>query len=291
MEFKDYYDVLGVPAGADADVIKSAYRKLARKFHPDVSKETDAEEKFKAVNEAYEVLKDGKRRAAYDRLRARGFRPGEAFRPPPNWGDTEGFEFDGADVGNDAHFSEFFESLFGRARPGARPTGGRRRPRESRARLTLSLEQAYQGGKQRIQVGKRTLEVQVPAGVQSGQQIRLGGQGEEGGDLILEVVLAPHPRFEVAGRDVTVRVRLAPWEAAQGALVAVPTLGGAVEMKIPAGTASGARMRLRGRGLPGTPSGDQYVVIDLAAPVPTSKQQEEAYRQLAQAFAGYDPRA
>jgi curved DNA-binding protein len=289
MEFKDYYDTLGVPPGADADVIKSAYRKLARKYHPDVSKEKDAEERFKAVNEAYEVLKDGKRRAAYDRLRARGFRPGEEFRPPPNWGDAEGFEFDLGGASGDAHFSEFFESLFGRARPGA--GGGRRGRRESRARLSLDLEQAFRGGKQRIQVGGRTLEVSLPAGVIAGQTIRLAGQSESGGDLLLEVSLLPHPRFEVAGRDITARVRLAPWEAAQGAQIAIPTLGGSVEMKIPAGTNSGGRLRLRGRGLPGTPPGDQYVVIEVAAPVPQSKAQEEAYQQLAQAFSGYDPRA
>jgi curved DNA-binding protein len=282
MQFKDYYEVLGVPPGADADVIKSAYRRQARKYHPDVSKEKDAEEKFKAVNEAYEVLKDAKKRAAYDQLRARGYRPGEDFRPPPNWHQQQDFD---ADFGDAAGFSDFFESLFGRVRggPGAH-AGGARRSRDRQARLEIDLERAYAGGSERVQIGAKTLDVRIPAGIQAGQQIRLAGQAD-GGDLLLEIAYRPHPRFEVDGRDVTVEVRLKPWEAALGATVQVPTLGGAVELKVPSGTDSGRRMRLKGRGLPGQPAGDQYVVLEIETPAAASAEQRAAWEALAEAYA------
>jgi curved DNA-binding protein len=278
MKFKDYYETLGVPPGADADVIKSAYRRLARKYHPDVSKEKDAEERFKAVNEAYEVLHDAKKRAAYDRLRAGGFRPGEEFRPPPNWQPEGEFEFGD---GDGAGFSDFFEALFGRMRGGTR---GTQPQRDLRARLEIDLETAFGGGKQRIQLNGRVLDVKIPAGVQAGQQIRLAGQAEGGGDVILEVQFRPHPQFAVEGRDVVARVPLTPWEAALGAAITVPTLGGPVELKVPAGSDTGKRMRLKGRGLPGSPPGDQYVLLELHAPPATSAAQRAAYEALASSF-------
>jgi curved DNA-binding protein len=297
VEFKDYYDTLGVPPGADADVIKSAYRKLARKFHPDVSKEKNAEERFKAVNEAYEVLKDPAKRQAYDQLRARGYRPGEEFRPPPGWGPQDG-ESDFGDFGQGAGFSDFFDSLFGRFRgtaaggAGASPGAGRARGgRDVRARLEIELEQAHAGATQRVQVGARTLDVRIPAGVLPGQTIRLAGQGEGGGDLLLEVQLKPHPRFALEGRDVTARLPLAPWEAALGCEIAVPTLAGSVDLKIPPGSSAGRRLRLKGRGLPGTPPGDQYVVLEIQTPPADDDESRRFYQRMAEQFARFAPRS
>ena len=297
MKFKDYYETLGVPPGADADVIKSAYRKLARKYHPDVSKEADAEEKFKAVNEAYEALRDPQKRAQYDALRAGGYRPGDEFRPPPG-GAYGGGEYDFGDA-DGAGFSDFFESLFGRFRggpggagpgPGFERPAGPRRPRESMAKLTIELERAYEGGKERIQVNGKTLDVKIPAGIQSGRNIRLAKQGQEGGDLLLEIVVRPHRLFALEGRDVTVKLPIAPWEAALGATVDVPTLGGKVEIKVPAGSTTGRRLRLKGRGMPGEPAGDQYVVLEVMAPKAEDAAQREAYEALRDAFAAYEPR-
>lgn len=287
MQFKDYYEVLGVPPGADADVIKSAYRRQARKYHPDVSKEKDAEERFKAVNEAYEVLKDAKKRAAYDQLRARGYRPGEEFRPPPNFGQDFDFDFGGADAGG---FSDFFESLFGRMRGGAPGAGGRRARADSRARLEIDLERAYAGGVERVSVGGRTLDVKIPAGIQPGQSIRLAGQGNGGGDLLLEVAYRAHPRFRIDGRDVSVTVPITPWEAALGGAILVPTLGGEVELKVPAGSASGKRLRLKGRGLPGATPGDQFVELAIQVPPAADDRATAFYEDMAKRFKGFDPR-
>ena len=278
MQFTDYYETLGVKPDASAAEIKAAYRKLARKYHPDVSKEPDAEARFKAVNEANEVLGDAKKRAQYDQLRAGGYRSGEEFRPPPGWnGNGGGFEFDMD--GEGSGFSDFFESLFGRARPGAQAP---RQPR--RARLDIDLEVAYAGGKRRIEVDGRMLDVSIPAGIEPGKHIRLAGQGGQGRDLILEIGYLPHPRFELDGRNVLVRVPLPAWEAALGTQVEVPTLAGNVSMNIPAGSDSGRRLRLRGRGLPGATPGDQYVVIEVRAPKAETDAQREAYETLRKAF-------
>src|SRR5687767_10642702 len=289
MKFKDYYEILGVPQGADSDVVKSAYRKLARKYHPDVSKESDAEERFKSVNEAYEVLKDPKKRAAYDQLRAGGYRPGEEFRPPPNF--RQDFEFDGAEGEG---FSDFFESLFGRFRDGQRAgpqPHGPRRARDTRARLPIELERAWMGGRERIQVDGRTLEVNIPKGIESGRTIRLAGQGSGGGDLLLEIAYRPHRLYTVEGRDLTLRLPVAPWEAALGATVAVPTLAGKVELRIPPGSTSGRKLRLKGRGMPGDPAGDQLVLLDVQAPRAEDDAQREAWEALRGAYAGFDPRS
>ena len=288
MKFTDYYETLGVPPGADADVVKSAYRKLARKFHPDVSKESDAEERFKAVNEAYEVLKDPRKRKAYDELRAGGYRPGEDFRPPPNF--RQDFDFDGADAEG---YSDFFESLFGRFRDrpeaGAHARGARR-ARDTRARLPIELERAYEGGRERIQVEGKTLEVNIPRGIEAGRTIRLAGQGLQGGDLLLEISYRPHRLYQVEGRDLTVKLQVAPWEAALGATVPVPTLAGTVDLRIPAGSGSGRRLRLKGRGLPGDPPGDQYVQIEVTAPAARDDAQRDAWAALRDAYPEHDPR-
>jgi len=294
MQFKDYYDILGVkPDASDAEV-KSAYRKLARKFHPDVSKESGAEDKFKAANEAYEALKDPAKRRAYDQLRAQGYRPGQEFHPPPHYGDGADFDFSHMD-GGDSGFSDFFESLFGR---GARPGGGRAGPRRGRdvqARIRIPLETAYSGGRERITLrdgdgGERTLEVKIPAGILAGQQIRLGGQGSAGGggasagDLLLEVAIEDHPRFRLDGRDILLTLPITPWDAALGATLTVPTLGGEVDLKIPAGSNSGTRMRLRGRGMPGKTPGDQFITLEVHVPAARTEAQRKLYEQLAREF-------
>jgi len=295
MEFKDYYDILGVKPGATDAEIKSAYRKLARKYHPDVSKEGGAEDKFKSVNEAYEALKEPSRRRAYDQLRAGGYRGGDEFRgPPPNW--QGGADFSGGD----GEFGDFFESLFG-ARAGGGRHAGPRRGRDVQAQLAIDISVAYSGGSQRISLGdghgERTLEVKIPAGITSGRQIRLAGQGNAGahggpaGDLILEVVLREHEHFRLDGNTVLSTLPVSPWEAALGATVTVPTLAGNVELRIPPGSDGGRKMRLRGRGWPGKVTGDQIVTLEVRVPKAESDAQRELFEQLAREYADYDPRA
>lgn len=287
MQFKDYYQTLGVEPNANEAEIKAAYRRLARRYHPDVSKEPDAEEKFKAVNEAYEALRDPQKRAAYDQLRARGYRPGDDIHPGGfgNGFGAGGFDFEEIFAGGGAGggFSDFFESLFGRARAGARTATPRG---DTRAKLAVPLEAVYEGRSVRIQIDGRALDVKVPRGIRPGQKIRLAGQGAQG-DLILEIEYAAHPQFDVEGRDVVHVLPVAPWEAALGASVTVPTLGGPVELRIPAGSEAGRKLRLRGRGLPaghgGTP-GDQIVELEVLAPRPRSDAQQKAYEALRDAF-------
>ena len=296
MQFKDYYEILGVEPSAGEAEIKTAYRRLARKYHPDVSKEAGAEEKFKSVNEAYEALRDPQKRAAYDQLRTRGYRPGDEVQPPPGGfgqGGAEGFDFDEIFAGGGAAggFSDFFEELFGRRRAEhgfGQTQGGRRAPPrgDTRAKLAVPLEAVYNGNAVRIGVNGKALEVRIPKGIKPGQVIRLAGQGSHG-DLLLEVEYAAHPQFEVDGRNIIHAMAVAPWEAALGATVSVPTLGGPVELKIPADSEAGRKLRLRGRGLPGSgsmPAGDQIVELEVLAPKAHNDAERDAYRALRDAF-------
>jgi curved DNA-binding protein len=298
MEFKDYYAILGVEPSAGEAEIKTAYRRLARKYHPDVSKEAGAEDKFKAVNEAYEALRDPEKRAAYDQLKARGYRPGEEFRPPPDFrggGHSGGQPFNFEEVfgnagGADSGFSDFFENLFGRRSRGAGGPGGPgvgATPRgDTRAKFSVPLKAVYEGGSVRIQVDGKQLDVRVPKGVKPGQVIRLAGQGGGGANLLLEVEYAAHPQFEVDGRNIIYVLQVTPWQAALGATLSVPTLGGNVELKIPADSEAGRKLRLRGRGLPGATAGDQIVELEITAPRATNDKQRQAYEALAKAFEG-----
>jgi curved DNA-binding protein len=310
VQFKDYYQVMGVKRDATQDEIKRAYRKLARKYHPDVSKEPDAEVRFKEVGEAYEVLKDPEKRAAYDQLGA-NWKAGQDFRPPPDW--DAGFEFHGGGFsGADAsRFSDFFESLFGHGFPG----GGTRHAdfhahgEDAHAKVLIDLEDAYQGATRtltlqhtelgadgRPQVKQRTLNAHIPRGVRQGQFIRLAGQGGAGmgkgkaGDLYLEVEFRPHPFYHVEGRDVFLDLPVAPWEAALGATVKAPTPTGTVDLKIPAGSTGGRKLRLKGRGIPGATPGDFYVVLQIVLPPAESAAAKTAYREMEQALK-FNPRA
>jgi curved DNA-binding protein len=311
MEYRDYYKILGVPRTVTPDELKRTYRKLARRYHPDVSKEKNAEAKFKEVQEAYEVLRDPEKRTAYDQLGS-DFRGGQQFRPPPGWGSN--FEARGAPRGRrgaaeDAGFSDFFSSLFGSGSPfnGGGGREFRARGEDHRARIELSLEEAFHGASRQLRlqhpelgedgqvaVRERELKVQVPAGVTEGQQIRLAGQGSAGsggaGDLLLEVHFAPHRLFRAEGRDITLELPVAAWEAALGATVSTPTLGGPVELRIPAGARAGQKLRLRGRGLPGDPPGDQYVVLKIVLPPADSERAKALYERMRDELP-FDPRA
>ena len=241
MQYRDYYEILGVTRRADADEIKRAYRKLARKFHPDVSKEKNAEDKFKEVQEAYEVLRDAEKRAAYDQL-GRDFRNGQQFRPPPDW--SQRFGQSGGQRFSDLNgFSDFFSSLFGGS-----GSGGSAQPEADAGHLDVTVEEAFSGTKRRIAINEqgrqRQVDVQIPAGVSEGQSLRIPGIGGRS-SLIFKVRLRPHHLYEVAGKEVHIELPLAPWEAALGAKVAVPTLGGTVELTVPAGTIGG-KMRAGG---------------------------------------------
>jgi curved DNA-binding protein len=318
VEFKDYYKVMGVARDATEAQIKQAYRKLARKYHPDVSKERDAEARFKEVGEAYEVLRSPEKRAAYDQLGS-GPRPGQDFRPPPDFG--TGFEFSGAGPGDGGgDYSDFFESLFGRAarsgagragRPGFDPSHGE----DHHAKVLLDLEASLEGGSRsltlrvpeidsegRVTARERVLNVRVPKGILPGQTIRLAGQGAsplgadpgeskgKPGDLYIEVEFQPHPLYRVEGRDLYVDLPVAPWEAALGATVKTPTPGGVVDLKIPPGAQAGMKLRLRGRGIPASPPGDLYAVLQIALPKATDDKGKAAYRALAEAMP-FNPRA
>ena len=330
MEFKDYYKTLGVARDASADDVKAAYRKLARKFHPDVSKEKDAEARFKEIGEASEVLRDPEKRAAYDaagsqweRQQAAGGAPRgggpQDFQPPPGW--DAGFEFSGRGGGDDDPFggadhSDFFEALFGRTRAGrGGGPGGARRPemqmpgQDHHAKVMIDLEDAYRGAQRSISLRmpalddegrgvmrERTLDVNIPKGIREGQQLRLAGQGGPGlgngpaGDLFLEIAFNPHPRFRVDGRDVYVDLPLAPWEAALGASVSAGTPDGDVELTIPPGSVAGRKLRLKGKGIPGNPAGDLYVVLAIALPPADCAKAKAAYEAFAAAFE-FNPRA
>ncbi|MDR7194802.1 DnaJ C-terminal domain-containing protein [Luteimonas terrae] len=298
MQFKDYYEILGVEPNAGDAEIKTAYRRLARKYHPDVSKEPGAEDTFKSINEAYEALRDPDKRKAYDQLRARGYRPGDEVQPPPGGfgGGPGGVDFDEIFAGGGAGggFSDFFEQMFGRraggyAGPQQPGRGGPQQPRgDTRARLAVPLETIHRGDSVRVPVMGKTFEVKIPRGIRPGQVVRLPRQGQHGGDLLLEIEYAAHPDFEVDGRNIIHTLPIAPWDAALGATISVATLGGHVDLKIPASSEAGRKLRLRGRGLPGAggaPDGDQIVELEIQAPVAKDLQQIAAYEALRDAFA------
>jgi len=290
MQFKDYYHTLGVTRSAGAEEIKRAYRKLARKYHPDVSKEKNAEAKFKDVQEAYEVLKDPEKRAAYDQL-GPNYRSGQQFRPPPDW--EQRFGHSGSQRFSDLNgFSDFFSSLFGGA-AGSGGTADHEQPEAEAGVLEVTVEEAYAGTKRLVIINERSharpVDVQIPAGITDGQALRIAGSGQRP-SLIFSVRLRPHSLYVPQGKDVQIELPLAPWEAALGAKVAVPTLGGTVELTIPAGAQSVQKLRLRGRGLPGSPSGDQLVSIKLVTPAAQTSQAREAYERMKRELK-FDPRA
>jgi curved DNA-binding protein len=296
MQFKDYYDTLGVTRGSSAEEIKRAYRKLARKFHPDVSKEKNAEAKFKDVQEAYEVLKDPEKRATYDQL-GRNYRPGQQFRPPPDW--NQQFSQSGSHRFSDLNgFSDFFSSLFGGTGGfggggfgGTAGFGGAGAAPEPEAGvIEVTVEEVYLGTKRRVTIHEngrpRQVDVQIPAGIADGQALRIAVGGQRP-SLIFRMKLRPHALYTVQGKDVHIELPVAPWEAALGAKIAVPTLGGTVELTVPAGAQSGQKLRLRGRGLPG---GDQLVIIKLVTPTAETREAREAYERMRREFK-FDPRA
>lgn len=314
MKYKDYYDILGLQRTATQDEIKGVYRKLARKYHPDVNKEADAEERFKEIGEAYQVLKDPEKRAAYDRMGS-NWQNGQDFQPPPNW--DAGFEFSGRGPGagaNAGDFSDFFETMFGgRANAGFGGRGRGGRPmnaagQDHHAKVVVDLEDSYRGAQRKITLRvpvvdaqgragtqERVLDVTIPKGVREGQHLRLSGQGAPGigqgpaGDLYLEIAFAPHRLYRADGRDVSLDLPLAPWEAALGATVSVPTPDGSVSLTIPPNSAAGRKLRLKGKGIPGATPGDLYVQLQIVLPPANNDNVRDAYLALEKA-ASFNPR-
>jgi curved DNA-binding protein len=287
MKYKDYYKILGVERDAKAEDIKKAYRRLARKYHPDVSKEAGAEEKFKEVNEANDVLSDPEKRSTYDQLGS--YQPGQDFRPPPDWAGRGGGFSGGGD------FSDFFAQMFG----GGAEMGGRghRRSRAAprgqdvEASLTLTLEEAFHGCEKHINLaaasGQRSVKLRVPAGSLSGQRLRLAGKGElsamggAAGNLLLTLQIAPHKLYRLEGKDIYLDTPIAPWEAALGCTLTVPTLAGNLRLKVPAGARSGQKLRLTGRGMPSSEgTGDFYVQLQIVLPPTLSDEERALYERL-----------
>ncbi len=309
MEYKDYYKIMGLSRNATQDEVKRSYRKLARKYHPDVSKERDAETKFKELGEAYEVLKDPQKRAAYDKLGA-NWKAGEEFRPPPNW--RENVDFEGADFAGGAAFSDFFEQLFGRAgfqqSTGRTTRGAQVQGQDSHAKIYIDLEDSIQGATRNIslsapemdaqsymQVKRRNLNIKIPKGIKPGQHIRLVGQGDPGsgggkaGDLLLEIAFNNHRLYRVADSDVYLDLPVTPWEAALGATIKAPTPDGMVDLKIPPNSHQGSKLRLKGRGLPGKTPGDFFVVLQIALPPAHSERAKAIYQKMQQEL-DFNPR-
>ena len=311
MQYKDYYQVLGVPKDVTDEALKKAFRKLARKYHPDVSKEADADARMREINEAYAVLSDPEKRAAYDQL-GQGYQPGQDFRPPPDW--DAGFEFSGQSYTphETADFSDFFSELFGRmggGQPHARgrsPSSGR--GEDHHAKVLLDLEDAFTGATRqislrvpkldaqgRVALETRTLNVKIPKGVHAGQIIRLSGQGAPGyqgaaaGDLLLEVQFRPHARMRAEGRDVYLTLPIAPWEAALGGVVSVDLPLGALQTRLPAGIRRNRNLRVRGKGLPGNPPGDLILELQIVLPPAETPEAKKIYETMAQTLP-FDPR-
>ncbi len=299
MKYKDYYAILGVPRTASADDIKKAYRRLARKYHPDVSKEKNAEERFKEINEAYQTLSEPEKRAAYDQLGRH--RPGEEFRPPPGW--EREFRFEGVDLNDFLDLSELFERFGagGRRRGRAGPGGFAMPGHDYEAAAQLTLEEVYHGAEVGLDLSApeltpdggvrrvpKTIRVRVPKGVTDGQRLRVpakGGPGVNGGpagDLYLSIALRPHPLFKASGHDLYLELPLAPWEAVLGAEIEVPTLAGRVMVTVRPGARPGQKLRLAGRGLP-TPQGGQgdlYCVLQIVTPTAPSEREKQLYVEL-----------
>lgn len=309
MKYKDYYQVLGVERTATQDQIKAAYRRLARKYHPDVSKEADAEDKFKEMKEAYEVLKDSEKREAYNQF-GKDWKAGQDFQPPPDWGREYAHTQSGFD--HNAGFSDFFDSLFGAREAADRSARGSMRMdgQDVTARIAISLEDAFAGASRQISIDlpesdgsgrivnrRRKLNVKIPKGVRAGQRIRLEGQGGVGigagskpGDLFLQLEFEPHAVFEAREKDVYVVLPVTPWEAALGRTVKAPTLAGAVDLKLPVGSQTGNKLRLKGRGLPGKISGDEYVELKIVMPPTTDAKSKSLYEELEKTQA-FNPRS
>ena len=310
MEFKDYYKILGVAREATADQIKKAFRGLARKYHPDVSKETNAEEKMKEVNEAYTVLSDPEKRAAYDNLGQGGnFQSGSGFQPPPGW--DAGFEFSHAhsDGSQAADFSDFFAELFGKQMRGRPPYGEHKmQGNDHHAKIMLDLEDAYHGATRsltlrapkldnqgRVIFDDHTLNIRIPKGVHAGQVIRLAGQGDPGmagekaGDLFLQIQFNPHPRYRVDNKDVYASLPVAPWEAALGETIKIPVPDGFVEVRVPENSQPGRKLRLKGRGIPAATPGDLYLLLEIVLPPVVSDKERGIYQTMAREFA-FNPR-
>lgn len=309
MQYKDYYTTLGIKRDASQSDIKKAYRRLARKYHPDVSKESDAEERFKEVGEAYAVLKDPEKRVAYDQLGSQ-WKPGEQFRPPPDW--NAGYEYSGGYSGADADaFSDFFETLFGaQGRASTKGPSTRFHPhvQDTHAKILINLEDAYQGATRTLSLRhpildssghvafhERHLNVNIPKGVYAGQHIRLKGQGDAGmdsgqpGDLYLEISFNPHSIYVVKEKDVYLDLPVTPWEAVLGDQIMVPTPLGKMKMKIPPSSTHGRQMRLKGKGIPAKVPGDFYVNLQIVVPSADTPEAREAYETLKR-VAGFNPR-
>ncbi|RLC33853.1 MAG: J domain-containing protein [Deltaproteobacteria bacterium] len=323
VQFKDYYEILGVSRDATKDELQRAYRKLARKFHPDLNKEAGSEEKFKEINEAYEVLKDPAKREKYDQFGS-NWQQGDNFQPPPGWQHRSDFNrgqqgpeetfFWGSDGGE---YSDFFEALFGgrfqenvQGASGGRPFSSNRRGSDHEAVLRIPLEEVFRGGTKTITMqstepgmeespsssGKQ-YDVKIPPGIMSGQKIRLSGQGGKGrgsggsGDLYLKVEIEPHPRFRLEGRNLSTELAISPWEAALGAQIDIETLDEPVTLKIPPGTQSGQKLRLRDKGMPDPkgPRGDLYVLMKIKVPKKLSKKERQLFEELSK-VSSFNPR-
>jgi curved DNA-binding protein len=307
MKFKDYYEVLKIEKSATDIEVKAAYRKLARKYHPDVSKDPDAEDRFKELGEAYAVLKDPEKRAAYDQISEHP-RQGQEFTPPPNW--DAGFEFSGSgfDKSTYANHSDFFEEIFGRQARDQHNQNAPLKGQDHHAKIMIDLSDSYHGAKKqislklpiqdsdgRMKVHDRLLDVIIPKGIYAGQHLRLSGQGSPGigtgkaGDLYLEIEFKPNMRFRTDGRDVYMNLPITPWEAALGAMISLPTPDGLVDLKIPPESNANRKLRLKDRGIPGKQSGDLFVVMTIVTPPADTDEAKAAYRTMADSF-HFDPR-
>ena len=299
MEYKDYYKILGVERKADQESIKKAFRRMAAKYHPDRNKDKGAEERFKEINEAYEVLGDADKRARYDQLGS-NWHAGDNFKPPPGWSGKASPQFDASffehiarrgfdQTSGSSGFSDFFESLFGGAkRQNTQNTQTTRTPQT--ATIQLNLEDIYHGAQKTIRLPTgENIQIQIPTGMTEGKKIRLAGRGPQGSDIYIKIKLREHPLYRLEDKDIYMEVPITPWEAALGETISIPTLGGKVSLKVPAGSQSGKKMRVKGRGLPGTEPGDLYVVLSVSTPPADTKEQKEYYAQMKSLFA-WNPR-